>query len=104
MRNLPLLTLLAILPASAASISGVVTDPSGAAVSQAIATLESPSGQRSASTDANGRFEFSDIAPGDYRISITHDGFEPYSSAVTAGATSAPLAIALRLAALKTVV
>lgn len=102
--RVPLLALLAFLPASAASISGVVKDPSGAAVAQASVRLEWPSGAQSATTDADGRFEFRDVPAAEMQLTVTRDGFEPFSRTLGAAASGAPLVITLKLAGLKTVV
>ena len=102
--RIELLALLAFLPASAASISGLVKDPSGAAVAQALVRLEAPSGLRSAATDANGRFEFRDVPGAEARLTVTHEGFEPFSERIDATASSVPLVVTLKLAELKTVV
>jgi hypothetical protein len=104
MRSAVLLVLAAIPFAYGATLSGVVKDPSGAAVSQAAVTLESAGQSWSASTDAQGRFQFADIPSAEYRLSITHDGFAPLWRTVTVSAQTAPLAITLQLAAVKTTV
>jgi len=102
MRFALLLALISAAPASGASLSGNVKDPSGAAVSKATATLESPEGSSAASTDSQGQFVFPDIPAGEYHLTVTHDGFEPYTANVSAGA--APLAITLTVATVKTTV
>jgi hypothetical protein len=90
--------LLALLwtPVFGAAVSGVVKDPSGAAIAQAAVTL----GERSTITNAQGGFEFPDIAAGDYPLTVISDGFELFSRSITA--PSAPLTITLKLASLTT--
>jgi hypothetical protein len=58
------------------SISGTVIDPTGAVVPGAKVQLtqEKTAGQM-ASTDDQGRFSFSDVAPGPYQLTITATGF-----------------------------
>lgn len=58
-------------------IRGTITDPSGAAVTGAKATLVSveTGANRTASSDADGRFAFSLLAIGDYQITIEAAGF-----------------------------
>jgi hypothetical protein len=103
MRPALLLALLA-LPAFGDTVSGIVKDPAGATVAQAAVTLVSPEGSSSATTDPQGHFEFLDIPAGSYRLDVARDGFEPFSLAVTAGPDSPPIAIALKLATVRTTV
>ena len=57
-------------------ITGVVRDPSGAVVSGAAITLSSAAGvQRNTVTDATGRFTFSLLPPGSYRLEAKKTGF-----------------------------
>jgi hypothetical protein len=59
------------------SISGSVTDPSGAVVSGATVTIENPvSGYlRSAKTDTAGRYQFSNLPFNPYHLAVTATGF-----------------------------
>ncbi len=59
------------------SISGVVTDPSGAVVPGATVTVENPvSGYvRTLKTDGTGRFQFSNIPLNPYHLAVTATGF-----------------------------
>ena len=59
------------------SISGAVTDPSGAVVPGATVTIENPvSGYlRTAKTDSTGRFQFSNVPFNPYHLSATASGF-----------------------------
>jgi len=74
------------------TISGTVTDPSGAAVVGATVKL-SRDGQALA-TDANsgddGQFSFKNISPGPYQITISANGFttKTYSGTLNAGEAS----------------
>src|SRR5215469_8895435 len=54
----------------AGSISGVVTDPSGAAVANACITLAKPSikFKRTTISDDEGRFQFPTLDPGAYQL------------------------------------
>ena len=62
------------------SLHGTVTDPGGAVVGQAkIQITEAGTGaERSAETDANGAFSFTQVKPGTYSVAVTHDGFRRY--------------------------
>src|SRR5215469_17023747 len=71
-----LLTPLAVAQVSA-NLSGVVTDPSGAAVSAATVTARSlDTGlSRTSSTDQSGRFRFYALPVGLYEVRVTKEGF-----------------------------
>jgi hypothetical protein len=60
------------------SISGVLTDTSGAALPGATVRLESPDTGlvRSATANSAGEYLFADLPVGSYTISVTHPGFE----------------------------
>src|SRR5262249_12185611 len=62
---------------STGTVIGVVTDPSGAAVSGATVTLVDPSTSVSRSTTANddGQYTFANVPPGSYMLSATRTGF-----------------------------
>jgi Carboxypeptidase regulatory-like domain/TonB dependent receptor len=59
------------------SVTGVVTDPSGAAVLSAKVTLtdQNKGFTFNAQTDSNGRYLFRSIAPGTYKITVEAAGF-----------------------------
>jgi hypothetical protein len=59
------------------SLGGHVTDPSGATVSGASVKLSSPStgASRSGSTSKSGDFQFSQLTPGRYELSVSFPGF-----------------------------
>ncbi len=61
-------------------ISGVVTDPSGAAISQAeVKVLNQANGQtKSISTDDQGRYTALDLLVGDYTVEVNAPGFKAY--------------------------
>ncbi|MGA7156175.1 MAG: TonB-dependent receptor [Acidobacteriaceae bacterium] len=63
-----------------ATLSGVVTDPSGALVHQASVTLTSPETgiTRTFVSDAAGRYAFSQLPPGTYNLTLRAKGFEVY--------------------------
>jgi hypothetical protein len=65
-------------------ISGVVTDPSGAAVPQATVQLRqiASNSTTNARTDSAGQFKFSSLAPGQYELQITAPGFRQTSQRV----------------------
>ena len=74
------------------NLGGTVTDPSGAVVQGAKVDLTGPTGDRTANTDAEGRFLFQVLIPGMYNVKISKDGFktaEVKSAEVQTGRTSA---------------
>lgn len=60
------------------AVQGSVTDPSGAAVSNAVVVLTDTATQqaRSAKTDRSGGYRFVSLPPGNYTVSISAPGFE----------------------------
>jgi Carboxypeptidase regulatory-like domain/TonB dependent receptor-like, beta-barrel len=89
-------------PASASSstISGTVTDNTGAVVPGARVVLTSQSGLAVATTtDATGGFELTPKQAGTYTLTVTLKGFQPFSETVMTGeGPVAPLKIALSVA------
>ena len=95
------------------TITGNVQDPSGAPIPGASVTLTragTPAGgatagaaePRSASTDATGAFRFVRVPPGDYEVSVQHDGFNLAASKVTVGSRPpGPLKMILTLATVR---
>jgi hypothetical protein len=58
-------------------VSGKVSDPSGALVSEASVSARSAAGKTStAKTDRSGAFEFRALPPGKYQLSVSAPGFE----------------------------
>ncbi len=68
------------LATTTATLSGVVTDSSGALVPQASVTLTSPETgiTRTFTSDAAGRYTFSQLPPATYNLTIRTKGFETY--------------------------
>lgn len=71
--------------AAQATISGTIADTSGKAVPHAKVSIENlATGQlKETRTDANGRYSVSDLAPGQYEISVAKPGFTEQTSRVT---------------------
>ena len=83
------------------SLTGTVKDPTGAAVGKAIVGLvnDSTAARKEVLTGDTGTYEFKDLAPGSYTISVTAPGFSTFGNKVTVGAQAATLNVALELAA-----
>src|SRR5438128_5873801 len=59
----------------AASLRGVVTDPSGALVPGALVQLRGPGGEQRATTDISGQYEIPALRPGKYLVRVIVKGF-----------------------------
>src|SRR5579864_4628444 len=98
----------ALAQSSTGSISGVVTDPSGAAIVGAEVKLvdTSTNTTQSATTNEVGRYTFVSVSPGVYNVSVAHTGFTQakiQGQKVDVGATL-NLNMTLQLGATSTVV
>jgi hypothetical protein len=65
---------------STATLSGTVDDQNGAIVAGASIALVSVTqgSQRLATTNSEGRFVFPQLAPGQYSVTATREGFAPF--------------------------
>src|SRR5437867_12393137 len=72
------LTTLAHAQFESAMLTGVVTDPAGAVVAKAEVkiTNEATNTVAATTTDSEGRYTFSNLRPGSYRITISSPGFK----------------------------
>jgi hypothetical protein len=79
-------------PASAIALTGIVVDPSQAAISGAAIRLQKADGtvRKVTRSDTNGSFVFSGLSPGDYQIAVSHPAFESKEFALTVGAGAPP--------------
>jgi len=70
---------------NSASISGTVTDPTGAVIPKATVEIHNPvSGyDRTATTDNSGNFSFANIPFNPYHLSVSLAGFNTYTQDVT---------------------
>jgi hypothetical protein len=75
------------LPSAAATIQGIVRDPSGAVVAGAEVTLSNTASSeaKKAKTDAQGHFSIDGLAAGEYQITVRQQGFETAQRMVTVG-------------------
>lgn len=93
------------LAASAASLTGVVKDSTGAAVGGAVVTVSvnPPQGNpRTVRTDGAGAFHIDGLTAGTYRVHIALPGFEAFDKEVTLEESKvAALEIMLKLAEVK---
>lgn len=66
-----------------AGLSGVVTDQTGAVIPGAAVTLTGPAGTKNITANANGRYSFSGLAPGTYKLRVTAPNFAPFETDIT---------------------
>ncbi len=80
-------------PVRSQVISGVVQDPSGAAIVGATVALDKTDGSEitHALTDQSGGFQFKGITPGSYRIHVTESGFKDVDAPAIVDGSSRPL-------------
>jgi carboxypeptidase family protein len=85
-RDVAVLLLLFAFAASAAfaqtagSLHGKVADPSGAVIPGATVTVKSSTGQTATATSSgDGSYDVKNLAPGQYSVSVSAQGFAPYS-------------------------
>jgi hypothetical protein len=86
---------------SGGSISGTVADPSGAVISSATVQVQNKvtGYDKTVTTDSSGAFKFVGIAPNNYRLNVTIQGFQPHSEDVTVrGGVPVTLTVSLQLA------
>jgi len=62
-------------PGQTASLRGVVTDPSGASVPDALVQLRGPGGEQRARTGSGGQYAFDSLKPGKYLVRFIAKGF-----------------------------
>lgn len=81
----------------ASTASGVLLDPSGAAIPKAQVTLTSINGEilRRTATDAQGAFRLDNLAPGKYSLKFHADGFRDTRIETTVSAKHLPLRVVM---------
>jgi outer membrane receptor protein involved in Fe transport len=105
LRSLYTLALVCALasPAAAqtATITGTITDQTGAAVPGATVTLDGPGGVQSAVSGSRGEYSFANVATGTYKVNAILPGFAPATRDVVVSGTNVEVpAISLSLASL----
>ncbi len=103
----PLWALLASICFSAAvfaqagngTVSGQVTDPSGAAIPAATVTLTGPNlSTQVAQTDEQGRYTFHNLSPGAYTVEVSIQGFSTFTKSALQVAPNHPQVVNAQLA------
>ena len=83
---------------NAGTIEGVVADPNDAVVPNATVTIENAvtGYAKTVTTDAEGKFQFLNIPPNNYRLSVTANGFNTSQQNITVR-TSVPISLKVSL-------
>jgi len=83
---------------NAGSITGTVTDPSGAVVPGAVVTIQNPVSQylRNVTTDSAGRFQFTNVPFNPYHMTVTKTGFAGFVRDVEVR-SGVPVTLAVKL-------
>ncbi|MDQ2921867.1 MAG: TonB-dependent receptor [Acidobacteriota bacterium] len=84
---------------NAGTVTGVVTDPNSAVVPNATVTIANAvtGYTRTATTDAEGAFRFSDVPPNNYQLKASAPGFSSEQQSLTVW-TSVPISVKIPLA------
>jgi vitamin B12 transporter len=95
-----------VASAQTATLTGSVSDSSGAPISAAVLRLHEVAGSAllTATSEANGRFRFEDVAPGEYLLDASSEGLvlaEPKELTIESG-DATNIAVRLTVAAVKT--
>src|SRR5450755_2531856 len=92
---------------ASSSLNGVVTDPKGAAISNAELTLSNPQTgfNRSSKTNDQGAYQFLQVPPATYELAVNSSGFaiEKVSNVILMVNSPTTLDISMRLAGTQTV-
>jgi hypothetical protein len=102
MTRVCLLAFAGVAGLAAQGLTGVLLDPSDAAVPGVSIVVRRGEVEASTTTSATGAFEFQGLAPGNWELRASAPGFEPVRQSVRVGGrTARPLVIRLALAVLK---
>jgi iron complex outermembrane receptor protein len=88
----------------AAAVSGLISDPNGAAVTGARVELLGGGASRSASTDGGGRYRFEGLSAGEYTVRVTAPGHLPIDRSVRVASSAVVVDIQLEVIALAGIV
>ena len=85
--------------AQTVALEGRVTDPLGGTINGAVVTLNSPgTAARTTRTGVDGTFSFDAVPAGSVTLNVEAPGFEPSMQTVSLTATTAPVAVVMRVA------
>jgi hypothetical protein len=81
------------------TVKGTLTDDSGGVIPAATVSLAGNGAAQTARTQADGTYTFPGLAPGDYTLSLSFPGFQPFSKLVTVvagGTAQVPIRLAVK--------
>jgi hypothetical protein len=83
---------------NAGTVTGAVVDPNGAVVANASITIANPvtGYKRTTNSQADGSFQFNDVPPNNYQVSVTATGFTPATQSLTVR-TAVPISLKISL-------
>lgn len=83
-----MLLTLSVAAQTSTTLSGIVRDQSGKPVPSARLTLKNAGTQQAvqAQADADGKYSFAGLAPGQYELSVSADGFGPTTASIAVAA------------------
>src|SRR5689334_6600582 len=83
---------------TAGTVSGTVVDPNNAIVANATVTISNPvtGYKRTLTTGTDGAFQFNDVPPNNYQLSVTATGFAPASQSLVVR-TAVPINVKIPL-------
>ena len=91
------LTFSSVLFAQTGVVRGKVTDPSGAVIPNAVVTVKSAGQEASATSGGDGQYQIKGLAPGQYTVSASAQGFAPFSKPSVAVVEGRPLVLDIPL-------
>jgi hypothetical protein len=79
-------------------LRGIVRDDAGQPVRDAVVALDPETAPRQARTDAQGQFQFPNVAQGPHELVVARLGYRPYRTTIQVGADGAQVTVELRRA------
>ncbi len=79
------------------SLRGIITDPSGARIPRATIQLRGPAGEQTQTSNTNGEYTFTTLAPGKYDVEVTAPDFKMDQKPAFSISGSTTLNVQLRL-------
>jgi iron complex outermembrane receptor protein len=76
----------------------IAADTTGARISEATVVVSRGPDRRTLTTGADGSVQFSDLAPGDWSVTVTREGFAPWTRPVTIGSGASDVQVSLEVA------
>jgi len=90
----------ALAQPKAGTVKGTLTDDSGGVIPAANVSLAGHGAAKTAQTQADGTYTFTGVAPGDYTVSLSFPGFQPFSKLVTVtvgGTVQVPIQLTVKI-------